>query len=109
MSTIREHTCAEPGPRSAHCTDRPAHDYSCYDAGEDVSWNYRQDAEWTHECSDPRCTLSPEHCPPSERVDGKRHSWRFEGDDPHVVCHYCGEIRDAITGRVIRPRSGDSR
>ena len=66
----------------------------------------------THPDSLPRCTCahpksgaataSPEHCPPSEHVDGK-HSWRFDGDDPYTVCHYCGEIRDVITGRVIRP------
>lgn len=37
----------------------------------------------------------------AEGVDGKLHSWRFDGDDPHVICHYCGEIRDTLTGRVI--------
>ena len=38
---------------------------------------------------------------PGLREDGK-HSWHFDGDDPRVVCFYCGEIRDVITGRRIR-------
>jgi hypothetical protein len=41
-------------------------------------------------------------CPTSERVDGPWHSWRFDGDDPRVICAYCGEMRDALTGNVIR-------
>jgi len=41
-------------------------------------------------------------CPRSERVDGKHHSWRYDGDDPYLICHYCGEIRDALTGRVVK-------
>lgn len=40
-------------------------------------------------------------CPKSKRVDGQVHSWLFDGDDPYVKCFYCGEIRDALTGRVI--------
>jgi hypothetical protein len=43
-----------------------------------------------------------EHCPLSKRVDGQRHSWRFDGDDPRVVCVFCGEVRDALTGQVIQ-------
>lgn len=43
----RSTTCGEPGPYEAHCTDFPGHAYSCYDAGEDVSFNDRQD--WTHD------------------------------------------------------------
>ena len=38
--------CDEPGPGDSHCTDRPGHDWSCYDARGDVSFNARQD--WTH-------------------------------------------------------------
>ncbi len=53
MSTIRRRTCGAPGPYTAHCTEFPAHDYSCYDAGEDVSFNARLDFE--HDCSDPTC------------------------------------------------------
>ncbi|GEP38903.1 hypothetical protein NPS01_25660 [Nocardioides psychrotolerans] len=53
MSTIRTGTCADPGPSEAHCTDDPGHRYSCYDAGEDVSFNDRHD--FTHECTDPAC------------------------------------------------------
>lgn len=43
-----------------------------------------------------------DECPLSERVDGKLHTWRFDGDDPYVFCHWCGEYRDALTNRVIR-------
>jgi hypothetical protein len=43
----------------------------------------------------------PEFCLASERVDGPKHSWRFDGDDPYTICVYCGERRDAFTGRVI--------
>lgn len=45
-------------------------------------------------------------CLLSERVDGPKHSWEFDGDDPYIVCAWCGEKRDAISGRVMqRPRS----
>ena len=30
-----------------------------------------------------------------------KHVWRFWGDDPYVICE-CDEIRDAISGRVIK-------
>jgi hypothetical protein len=40
-------------------------------------------------------------CSPSKRVDGKFHSWRWDGDDPRIICVYCGEMRDALTGRII--------
>jgi hypothetical protein len=43
-----------PGPYTAHCTDYPMHRYSCYDAGEDVSFNSRQD--FRHDCNDTVCT-----------------------------------------------------
>ena len=47
MRRIRENrTCDLPGPGDSHCTDHPAHDWSCYDARGDVSFNARQD--WTH-------------------------------------------------------------
>jgi hypothetical protein len=39
-------------------------------------------------------------CPKSRRSDLK-HGWRFDGDDPYVVCDFCGERRDALTGRQI--------
>jgi hypothetical protein len=39
-------------------------------------------------------------CVKSERADGK-HSWGFDGDDPYIMCHYCRERRDALTGRVV--------
>ena len=41
MSSIRPGTCADPGPHGAHCTDYPGHHYSCYDAGDDASFNER--------------------------------------------------------------------
>lgn len=48
------------------------------------------------------CAISPEeYCEKSERVDGKKHSWRFDGDDPYVICSYCKEIRDAISGKSL--------
>lgn len=53
MSSIRPHTCGDPGPYKAHCTDYPGHRYSCYDASEDVSFNHRQYFE--HHCDDPNC------------------------------------------------------
>lgn len=53
MSTVRAGSCAEPGPYEAHCTDSPGHDYSCYDASEDVSFNHRHD--FRHDCDDPHC------------------------------------------------------
>lgn len=43
-----------------------------------------------------------DHCALSRRVDGPKHSWRFDGDDPRIVCVYCDEVRDAISGLVIR-------
>ena len=33
---------------------------------------------------------------------GGPHSWAFDGDDPYVQCSSCGEVRDALTGRVVR-------
>lgn len=55
MSPRREGTCGEPGPYDAHCTDDPGHRYSCYDAGDDVSFNDRQHWLHPHECDDPEC------------------------------------------------------
>jgi hypothetical protein len=43
-----------------------------------------------------------EFCNASQRVDGKLHSWEFDGDDPRVRCCWCGEIRDALTGKPIK-------
>lgn len=43
-----------------------------------------------------------ETCPRSTRVDGPFHSWKFDGDDPYIVCAFCHEMRDALSGRVIR-------
>ena len=63
MSKRREGTCSEPGPYAAHCTSEPLHRYSCYDAGEDTSWNDRAPEEWQvetpHDCGDPDCTAPP--------------------------------------------------
>lgn len=46
-------------------------------------------------------TPSSDICELSERVDGKKHTWKFDGDDPYIVCSWCGEVRDAIQGWVI--------
>jgi hypothetical protein len=40
-------------------------------------------------------------CPDSLRVDGSKHSWHFDLDDPRIYCVYCGELRDALTGETI--------
>ncbi|QZD97872.1 hypothetical protein SEA_VARDY_4 [Gordonia phage Vardy] len=53
MSSIRARMCGDPGPYTAHCTEPPGHRFSCYDAGEDVSFNHRQDFD--HDCHDPNC------------------------------------------------------
>lgn len=58
MSGIRQYTCGAPGPYGAHCTDYPGHDYSCYDAGNDVSFNARtmREEEIPHgECEEEGC------------------------------------------------------
>lgn len=48
------------------------------------------------------CAIKPEdYCEKSQRVDGKMHSLKFDGDDPYTICVYCGERRDVISGRVI--------
>ena len=41
-------------------------------------------------------------CSASKHVDGKSHGWRFDGDDPYVICEWCGETRDALTDRRLR-------
>lgn len=41
-------------------------------------------------------------CQQSKRLDQK-HSWRFDGDDPYIVCVYCGVRHDALTGRKVEP------
>lgn len=40
-------------------------------------------------------------CLLSKRADGA-HEWGFDGDDPYIVCAWCRELRDALSGRVIR-------
>lgn len=35
------------------------------------------------------------------------HSWGFDGDDPYVICHWCGKMQDALTGRVIKETDDD--
>lgn len=58
MSAIREGTCAMPGPYGSHCTDYPLHRYSCYDAGDDVSFNartMREEGIGHGKCDEPAC------------------------------------------------------
>lgn len=42
-----------------------------------------------------------ETCAMSERAD-RHHSWSLLGGEPYIVCHFCGELRDVLTGRTIR-------
>jgi hypothetical protein len=56
VSRRRPGTCRMPGPGAVHCTeDSASHPYSCYDAGDDSSWNERQDWPYGHDCGDPDC------------------------------------------------------
>ena len=57
MTAIRPGTCAMPGPHDQHCTERPGHPYSCYDAEEDASFNagVMLGGFPEHECDDPSC------------------------------------------------------
>lgn len=49
---------------------------------------------------------SEEYCPHSKRVDGPTHTWRFDGDDPYIICVFCDEMRDALSARVVRDGRG---
>ena len=44
--------------------------------------------------------LAASECESSRREDG-RHSWVFDGDDPRIICAFCGEMRDALSDRVL--------
>lgn len=48
----------------------------------------------------PAASHSEALCPQSKRLDQK-HSWQFDGDDPYIVCFYCGVRHDALTGRKV--------
>jgi len=37
----------------------------------------------------------------NETTTACAHSWRWDGDDPYVVCVRCDEVRDAVSGRTI--------
>jgi len=50
--------------------------------------------------------MADDTCLRSRRVDGPLHSWVFDGDDPYIVCAFCGERRDALTGRVLTAGRG---
>lgn len=50
-----------------------------------------------------------DYCSLSKRVDGKRHSHVFDGDDPYTICHYCGERRSAPSGMLITSGNGELR
>jgi len=49
--------CGEPGPYATHCTEPPLHGFSCYDAGDDSSWNsgWWDGTDPPHACDDPTC------------------------------------------------------
>lgn len=55
MSARQRDVCGEPGPHTAHCTEEWDHQYSCYDASDDVSFNDRQDWLSPHNCGDAEC------------------------------------------------------
>jgi len=40
--------------------------------------------------------LDPEYCPFSQRVDGQKHTWRWDGDSPRIICCWCDEMRHAL-------------
>lgn len=50
----------------------------------------------------PEFLIGDDGCPFSQRVDGPKHGWRFDGDDPYVECDWCGQVRDAQTNRIVR-------
>ncbi|QAU06237.1 hypothetical protein SEA_RICKMORE_2 [Gordonia phage Rickmore] len=53
IKKIRKGECGDPGPYKTHCTLDPGHEFSCYDASDDTSFNHRQD--FRHDCDDPDC------------------------------------------------------
>lgn len=48
---------------------------------------------FTNHDEDCKCDAHKEYCASSERIDGKKHSWKWDGDDPWILCVYCGERR----------------
>ena len=50
-----------------------------------------------------------DHCPDSRRVDGPHHSWVFDGDDPWIVCAFCGERRSTTQVAVNALQPHDKR
>jgi hypothetical protein len=40
-------------------------------------------------------------CPKTQHRDGESHGWRFDLDNPYIVCDWCGQWRDAISGCVL--------
>lgn len=35
------------------------------------------------------------------------HDFRYWGDDPYLICSKCDEVRDALTGRIVRIGEGE--
>lgn len=75
--------------------DEPMEDEYAQHAREERERKQRERQDAAHE------KAKAEHCPKSTRVDGPWHSWQFDGDDPYVVCVFCGKRQDALTARVI--------
>jgi hypothetical protein len=72
MSGRRPGTCGEPGPYDAHCTLERMHDHSCYDGGEDVSWNHHQWYDFDlapHDCGDESCPDAGYRGPPGRESE----------------------------------------
>ena len=45
-------------------------------------------------------TPEDEICPNSKRIDGNGHGFLFDGDDPYVVCSWCGQRRGTTHGMI---------
>lgn len=45
---------------------------------------------------------NPDVCLQPLREHDTSHSWSFDGDDPYIVCHGCEEVRDAVSGEVMK-------
>jgi hypothetical protein len=86
MSGLRAGTCGDPGPHAAHCTEHPGHRYSCYDAGDDVSFNdgTTADSDAFHACDSADCP--DREAQYTQLRDGERlHLWCPGCEDLHVV------------------------
>lgn len=96
MSRLRPGTCGEPGPYDAHCTQNPGHHWSCYDAGDDTSWNDRSPEDWQtdapHACTDLAC---PGRCTDCEWAPTPRRLCDPDPRTPLVLARPCPSHQEA--------------